>query len=116
MDIRGASRFLMKLAMIFESPLSQHLPFPLFFAYAAGFSELIGSWLVILGLLTPIGALALRGTMTVAAVSTRCRLGSDILGFIPAAFGALRSRHPSAPAEHASAERSARDPCLFSRS
>jgi putative oxidoreductase len=36
---------------------SLHLPFPLFFAYAAGFSELIGSWLVILGLLTPVGAL-----------------------------------------------------------
>ena len=32
---------------------SLHLPFPLFFSYAAGFSELIGSWLVILGLLTP---------------------------------------------------------------
>ena len=46
---------------------SLHLPFPLFFAYAAGCSELIGSWLVILGLLTPLGALALNGTMTVAA-------------------------------------------------
>jgi putative oxidoreductase len=46
---------------------SLHLPFPLFFAYAAGFSELIGSWLVIFGLLTPLGALALSGTMTVAA-------------------------------------------------
>ena len=34
---------------------SLHLPFPLFFAYAAGFSELIGSWLLILGLLTPLG-------------------------------------------------------------
>jgi putative oxidoreductase len=47
---------------------SLHLPFPLFFAYAAGFSELIGSWLVILGLLTPLGALALSSTMAVAAV------------------------------------------------
>jgi putative oxidoreductase len=46
---------------------SLHLPFPLFFAYAAGFSELIGSWLLILGLLTPLGALAITGTMTVAA-------------------------------------------------
>ena len=46
---------------------SLHLPFPLFFAYVAGFSELIGSWLVILGLLTPLGALALVGTMSVAA-------------------------------------------------
>jgi putative oxidoreductase len=47
---------------------SLHLPFTLFFAYAAGFSELIGSWLVILGLLTPLGALALSSTMVVAAV------------------------------------------------
>jgi putative oxidoreductase len=46
---------------------SLHLPFPLFFAYAAGFSELIGSWLVILGLFTPLGALALCSTMAVAA-------------------------------------------------
>ncbi len=46
---------------------SLHLPFPLFFAYAAGFSELIGSWLVIFGFLTPLGALALSSTMAVAA-------------------------------------------------
>ena len=46
---------------------SLHLPFPLFFAYVAGFSELMGSWLVILGLLTPLGALAIAGTMSVAA-------------------------------------------------
>jgi putative oxidoreductase len=46
---------------------SLHLPFPLFFAYAAGFSELIGSWLVILGMFTPLGALALAGTMATAA-------------------------------------------------
>ena len=46
---------------------SLHLPFPLFFAYMAGLSEVIGSWLVILGLLTPLGALALCSTMAVAA-------------------------------------------------
>lgn len=44
-----------------------HLPFPLFFAYVAGYSEILGSWLLILGLLSPLGALALTGTMTVAA-------------------------------------------------
>jgi len=38
---------------------SLHLPFPLFFAYVAGFSELIGSWLLIFGLLTLGGSLAL---------------------------------------------------------
>ncbi len=44
-----------------------HLPFPLFLAHVAGYSEVFGSWLLILGLLSPLGALALTGTMTVAA-------------------------------------------------
>jgi len=57
---------------------SLHLPFPLFFAYAAGFSELIGSWLVILGLFTPLGALALVGTMTVAAYQHISTAGLNI--------------------------------------
>ena len=57
---------------------SLHLPFLLFFAYAAGFSELIGSWLVILGLLTPVGALALTGTMTVAAYQHILTAGLNI--------------------------------------
>ena len=57
---------------------SLHLPFPLFFAYAAGFSELIGSWLVILGLFTPLGALALSGTMTVAAYQHISTAGFNI--------------------------------------
>jgi len=57
---------------------SLHLPFPLFFAYAAGFSELIGSWLVIFGLLTPVGALALSGTMTVAAYQHISTAGLNI--------------------------------------
>jgi len=57
---------------------SLHLPFPLFFAYAAGFSELIGSWLLILGLLTPLGALAITGTMTVAAYQHILTAGLNI--------------------------------------
>lgn len=44
-----------------------HLPFPLFLAHVAGYSEVFGSWLLILGLLSPLGALALTGTMAVAA-------------------------------------------------
>jgi len=32
-----------------------------------GFSELIGNWLVILGLLTPLGTMALADTMATAA-------------------------------------------------
>jgi putative oxidoreductase len=46
---------------------SLHLPFPLFFAYAAGISELIGSWLLIFGVFAPLGALAITGTMLVAS-------------------------------------------------
>jgi putative oxidoreductase len=54
------------------------LPFPLFFAYAAGYSELFGSWLLILGLLTPLGDLALSGTMTVAAYQHISTAGFNI--------------------------------------
>ena len=57
---------------------SLHLPFPLFFAYAAGFSELIGSWLVVLGLFTPLGALALTSTMAVAAFQHILTAGFNI--------------------------------------
>ena len=57
---------------------SLHLPFPLFFAYVAGFSELIGSWLVILGLLTPLGALALSSTMAMAAYQHILTAGLNI--------------------------------------
>jgi putative oxidoreductase len=44
-----------------------HLPFPLFLAHMAGYAEVFGSWMVILGVLAPLGALALSGTMAVAA-------------------------------------------------
>lgn len=57
---------------------SLRLPFPLFVAYAAGVSELIGSWLVIVGLLTPLGAMALAGTMAVAAYQHILTAGFNI--------------------------------------
>ena len=57
---------------------SLHLPFPLLFAYAAGLSELIGSWLLILGFLTPLGALAITGTMAVAAYQHISTAGFNI--------------------------------------
>ncbi|TVS01517.1 MAG: DoxX family protein [Cyanobium sp. PLM2.Bin73] len=44
-----------------------HLPFPLLMAHLAGFAEILGSWSVILGVFSPLGALALVGTMSVAA-------------------------------------------------
>ncbi len=48
----------------FVRPL--HLPFPIFFSYVAAFSEIGGSWLLILGLATRFGALAIVGTISVA--------------------------------------------------
>ncbi len=42
------------------------LPFPVFFSYCAAFAELIGSPLLVLGLLTRPAALALTSTMAVA--------------------------------------------------
>ncbi len=53
----------------FSRPLSEatRLDTNVFFAEVAGFSEILGSWCVILGFFTPIGALALAGTMGVAA-------------------------------------------------
>ncbi|MEX1316774.1 MAG: DoxX family protein [Synechococcaceae cyanobacterium] len=44
-----------------------HLPFPLLMAHLAGYAEIFGSWCLILGIFSPLGALALAGTMTVAA-------------------------------------------------
>ena len=48
----------------FVRPL--HLPFPIFLSYIAAFSEIGGSWLLILGLATRFGALAIVGTISVA--------------------------------------------------
>ena len=48
----------------FVRPL--HLPFPIFLSYVAACSEIIGSWLLITGLLTRLGALAIMGTITIA--------------------------------------------------
>lgn len=55
----------------FVRPLG--LPFPITLSYLAAFSEVGGSWLLITGLFTRFGALAILGTMSVAiyhAVST----------------------------------------------
>jgi putative oxidoreductase len=48
----------------FVRPL--HLPFPIVLSYIAAFSEIVGSWLLILGLFTRFGALAILGTISVA--------------------------------------------------
>ena len=46
----------------FVRPL--HLPFPIFLSYIAAFSEIGGSWLLIFGLGTRFGALAVLGTVS----------------------------------------------------
>ena len=48
----------------FVRPL--HLPFPIALSYIAAYSEIVGSWLLILGLATRFGAIAILGTMSVA--------------------------------------------------
>jgi len=48
----------------FVRPL--HLPFPVTLSYIAAGSEIGGSWLLILGLGTRLGAFAILGTMSVA--------------------------------------------------
>tara|TARA_R110001592_G_scaffold14483_1_gene64680 strand:- start:257 stop:643 length:387 start_codon:yes stop_codon:yes gene_type:complete len=48
----------------FVRPLG--LPFPITMSYLAAFSEIVGSWLLITGLGTRLGALAIMGTMTIA--------------------------------------------------
>ena len=43
-----------------------HLPFPIALSYIAAFSEIFGSWLLITGVLTRLGAAAIAGTMAIA--------------------------------------------------
>ena len=42
------------------------LPFPIVSSYIAAYSEIYGSWLIIAGLFTRFGALAIIGTIAVA--------------------------------------------------
>ncbi len=48
----------------FVRPL--HLPFPIFFSYYAALSEIFGSWLLITGFLTRLGALSIVMTASFA--------------------------------------------------
>ena len=60
----------------FVRPL--HLPFPIALSYIAAFSEIGGSWLLIMGLLTRFGALAILGTITVAIYHAVITAGFNI--------------------------------------
>ena len=60
----------------FVRPL--HLPFPIFLSYLAAFSEIGGSWLLIIGLATRFGALAIIGTISVAIYHALITTGFNI--------------------------------------
>ena len=60
----------------FVRPL--HLPFPIFLSYLAAFSEIGGSWLLIMGLATRFGALAIMGTISVAIYHALITTGFNI--------------------------------------
>ena len=51
-------------ANAFVRPL--HLPFPIFLSYIAAFSEIAGSWALIVGVGARLGALSIVGTMSIA--------------------------------------------------
>ena len=54
------------------------MPFPIFLSYVAAFSEIGGSWLLILGLATRFGALAIVGTISVAIYHALVTSGFNI--------------------------------------
>ena len=60
----------------FVRPL--HLPFPVTLSYIAAGSEIGGSWLLILGLFTRLGAIAILGTMSVAIYHAIATSGFNI--------------------------------------
>ena len=81
----------------FVRPL--HLPFPIVLSYVAAFSEVIGSWLLITGLLTRVGAAAIAGTITVAIYHAIVTAGFNIyllelLGLYLAAAGTVLACGP----------------------
>ena len=60
----------------FVRPL--HLPFPVTLSYLAAASEIFGSWSLIIGLGTRLGATAILGTMTVAIYHALVTSGFNI--------------------------------------
>ena len=60
----------------FVRPL--HLPFPIVSSYFAAFAEVVGSWMVICGLGTRLGALAILGTISFAIYHALSTSGFNI--------------------------------------
>ena len=63
-------------ANAFVRPLG--LPFPIFLSYIDAYSEIYGSWLIIFGLLTRLGALSIVGTISVAIYHAVATSGFNI--------------------------------------
>ncbi len=79
----------------FVRPL--HLPFPIVLSYIAALSEIIGSWMLIIGLGVRFGALAIFGTITIAIYHAIATAGFNIyllelLGFF--SWGGVSMSHP----------------------
>ena len=55
-----------------------NLPFPIISSYVAAFSEIVGSWLLITGLATRLGGLAVMGTISVAIYHALVTSGFNI--------------------------------------
>ena len=55
-----------------------NLPFPIISSYIAAFSEIVGSWLLITGLATRLGGLAVMGTISVAIYHALVTTGFNI--------------------------------------
>ena len=58
--------------------IPMHLPFPIFLSYVAAYSEIIGSYLLLPGLLTRFGALAISGTISVALYHAISNVGLNL--------------------------------------
>ena len=63
-------------ANAFVRPLG--LPFPIFLSYIAAYSEIYGSWLIIFGLLTRLGALSIVGKISVSIYHALATSGFNI--------------------------------------
>ena len=55
-----------------------HLPFPITLSYVAAFSEIVGSWLLITGFITRIGAMAILVTISGAVYHALATTGFNI--------------------------------------
>ena len=60
----------------FVRPL--HLPFPIVLSYAAAFSEVVGSWMLITGLGARLGGLLIAGTASVGIYHALMTTGFNI--------------------------------------